>query len=79
MDWSSLLKLIPVVAGSVNPLAGVIATAVARLAEEEIARRQAANPSKTRDEIIAEAGADWDLGISKSQDLKKLGHEGDTP
>lgn len=77
MDWSSLLKLIPVVAGSLNPLAGVVATAVAKLAEEEIARRQAADPSKTRDQIIAEAGADWDLGIAKGQDLKKLGHEAD--
>lgn len=79
MDWSELLRLIPVVAGSVNPLAGVIATAVARLAEEEIKRRQAADPSKTRDEVIAEAGAGWDLGLSKVAELKKLGHEGDTP
>lgn len=77
MDWQQLLKLIPVVAGSVNPLAGVVATAVAKLAEEEISRRQTAEPSKTRDEIIAEAGATWDLGISKAQDLRKLGHEGE--
>lgn len=75
MDWSELLKLIPVVAGSVNPLAGVVATAVAKLAEEEIARRQSADSSKTRDQIIAEAGADWDLGLSKVADLKRLGHE----
>jgi len=77
MDWSSLLKLIPVVAGSVNPLAGVVAAAVEKLAEEEIARRMAANPSKTRDEVIAEAGAGWDLGIGKSRDLRKMGHEAD--
>lgn len=77
MDWRELLKLVPVVAGSVNPLAGVIAAAVAKLAEEEIARRQRAEPTKTRDEIIAEAGADWDLGLSKVADLKKLGHEND--
>jgi hypothetical protein len=77
MDWSSLLKLIPVVAGSINPLAGVVASAVQKLAEEEIARRQAANPSLTRDEIIAAAGADWDLGVGKAENLKKLGHEGD--
>ena len=75
MDWRELIKLLPVVAGSVNPLAGVVATAVEKLAEEEIARRQSADPSKTRDEIIAEAGADWDLGLSKVADLKKLGHE----
>lgn len=77
MDWRELAKLIPVVVGSVNPLAGVVATAVAKLAEEEIARRQASNPTLTRDQIIAAAGADWDLGIGKGQDLKKLGHEGD--
>ena len=77
MEWSKLLKLIPVVAGSVNPLAGVIAAAVAKLADEEIARRQAADPSKTREEIIEEAGAAWDLGLSKVQDLKKMGHEAD--
>lgn len=77
MDWSELLRLIPVVAGSVNPLAGVVATAVEKLAEEEIARHQRAEPTKTRDEIIAEAGADWDLGLSKVADLKKLGHEGE--
>ena len=75
MDWRELVKLIPVVVGSVNPLAGVVATAVEKLAEEEIARRQAVDPSKTRDQIIAEAGADWDLGIGKAQDLRKLGHE----
>lgn len=77
MDWAKLLKLIPVVAGSINPLAGVVATAVAKLAEEEIARRMAADPSKTREQIIIEAGADWDLGLTKAHDLKKLGHEGD--
>lgn len=75
MDWQQLLKLIPVVAGSVNPLAGVVATAVAKLAEEEIERRQSHNPALTRDEIIAQAGANWDLGISKAQDLRKMGHE----
>jgi len=77
MDWRELIKLLPVVAGSVNPLAGVVATAVAKLAEEEISRRQTAEPSKTREQIIAEAGASWDLGLSKVGELKKLGHEGE--
>lgn len=75
MDWRELIKLIPVVAGSVNPLAGVVATAVAKLADEEINRQQTADPSKTRDEIIARAGANWDLGLSKVAEGKKLGHE----
>lgn len=77
MDWRELIRLIPVVAGSVNPLAGVVATAIAKLADEEIARAQAADPSKTPDDVIAEAGAGWDLGISKARDLRKLGHEND--
>ncbi len=77
MDWREIIKLIPVVAGSVNPLAGVIATAIAKLADEEIGKAQAVDPSKTRDDVIAEAGAGWDLGIGKARDLKKLGHEGE--
>lgn len=75
MDWRELMKLIPVVAGSINPLAGVVATAVAKLAEEEIARAQAAEPSLTRDEFIARSTAKFELGLSKVADLKKLGHE----
>ena len=75
MDWRELIKLLPLVAGSVNPVAGVIGQAVETLAEEEIARKQAADPSKTREDVIAEAGASWDVGLSKVEDLKKLGHE----
>jgi hypothetical protein len=77
MDWRELIKLIPVVVGSVNPLAGVVATAVEKLAEEEIARRMAADPSKTREQVIEESGAGWDLGTNKSRDLRKMGHEVD--
>lgn len=77
MDWRKLLKLLPVVAGSINPLAGVVASAVQTLAEEEIARRMAADPSKTRDQVIDEAGADWGLGLGKAHDLRKMGHEND--
>lgn len=75
MDWRELIRLIPVVAGSVNPLAGVVATAIVKLADEEIAKAQATDPSKTRDEIIAEAGTNWDLGIGKARDLRAMGHE----
>lgn len=75
MDWRELLKLIPLVAGSVDPRAGVIATAIQKLAEDEIARAQAVDPSKTRDQIITEAGAQWDAGLDKVNLLKKLGHE----
>jgi hypothetical protein len=77
MDWRELLKLLPVVAGSVNPLAGVVATGIQKLADEEIARLQAKDPSKTRDQIIDDAGADWGLGIDKAKAGRQLGHEND--
>jgi hypothetical protein len=75
MDWSKILKLLPVVAGSVNPMAGVIAQAIETLAEEEIAKRMAADPSLTRDQIIDNAGAKWSLGIDKATAGRRLGHE----
>jgi hypothetical protein len=75
MDWSKVLKLLPVVAGSVNPVAGVIAQAIETLAEEEIARRMAANPTLTRDQVIETAGAKWDTGLGKAHDLERAGHE----
>lgn len=75
MDWREILRLIPVVAGSVNPLAGVVATAIAKLADEEISRRRQADPGKSRDEIIAEAANEWQEGLDKAIALRKKGHE----
>lgn len=75
MDWTKILKLLPVVTGSVNPMAGVIAQAIETLAEEEIAKRMAANPALTRDQVIDGAGAKFDLGLSKARDLRQAGHE----
>ena len=75
MDWQALLRLLPVVAGSINPLAGVVAGQLMNLAEEEIKRRQAANPSLTREQIIAEAEAKWQEGIDKAKALRQKGHE----
>jgi hypothetical protein len=75
MDWSKILKLLPVIAGSVNPMAGVVAQAIETLAEEEIAKKMAANPALTRDQVIESAGAKWNLGIDKATAGRKLGHE----
>jgi hypothetical protein len=77
MDWSNLIKMIPLIAGSVNPAAGSAAAILIKIAEEEIQRRQQANPSMTRDEIIAEAGAAWQEGIDKATALRQKGHEDD--
>lgn len=76
-NWGELLKLLPLVAGSVNPLAGVIAQQIMKVAEREIQDRQQSEPDKTRDEIIAEAGAKFDEGIAKAEALRRKGHEGD--
>lgn len=75
MDWANLIKLIPLVAGSVNPLAGVIATQIMKVAESEINKRQLENPTLSRDEIIAEAGRDWEKGLAKAEALRRKGHE----
>jgi hypothetical protein len=77
MDWTKILKLLPVVAGSVNPMAGVIAQAIETLAEEEIAKKMAADPSLTRDQVIDNAGAKWGVGLDKATAGRKLGHEAD--
>lgn len=74
MDWRELIKLIPLVANSVDPRAGQIASAITTLANAEIAKAQQNDPSKTREQVIAEAGADWDLGVSKAKELRQLGH-----
>jgi hypothetical protein len=74
MDWHKLLQLLPLVAGSVNPLAGVIGTAIQKLAEEEIAKRQAADSTLTVDEVIAQAGEKWARNKAEADALKNLGH-----
>lgn len=76
MDWSEILRLIPVIAGSVNPAAGVIATQIMNVANSEIQRRQQQNPSMTREEIIAEANAKFDQGLDAARKLRQKGHEG---
>lgn len=77
MDWTKILKLLPVVAGSINPMAGVIAQQIETLAEEEIAKKMAADPSLTREQVIDNAGAKWQLGVDKAKAGRQLGHEAD--
>lgn len=76
-NWQEIIKLIPLVAGSVNPLAGVIAQQIMQVANREIQNRQQSEPDKTREEIIAEAGAKFDEGIAKAEALRRKGHEND--
>jgi hypothetical protein len=75
LDWSNLIKLIPLVAGSLNPLAGVIAQNIMEVAESEIHKRQQIEPNKSREEIIAEAGALWEKNVADAEALRRKGHE----
>lgn len=75
MDWTLLLKYLPVLAGVANPAAGVALGVLLKIAEAEIARRQAEEPSKTVDEILLEAQAEWELGLARAEELRRMGHE----
>lgn len=75
MDWSNIVKLIPLVAGSVNPLAGVIAQQIMQVAESEIHKRQQIEPNKSRETIIQEAAVQWQKNIDAAEALKRKGHE----
>lgn len=75
MDWLKLIKLIPLVAGAADPRVATLAKLIEEIAEKEIARRSEVQPVKTRDEIIAEAGALFDDGISEAEALLKKGHD----
>lgn len=75
INWSEILRLIPVVASSVNPAAGIIAQQVMNVANSEIQRRQQQNPSMTREQIIAESNAKFDQGLDAARRLRQKGHE----
>lgn len=76
-DWGALLKLLPVIAGTANPAAGMLASQLLKLIEGEIARRQAADPSLTREQIIAESTAKFEQGLDAARKLRQKGHEGE--
>lgn len=75
INWSEILRLIPVVAGSVNPAAGIIAQQVMNVANAEIERRQRQQPSLTREQIVAESNAKLDQGLDVARKLRQKGHE----
>lgn len=77
MDWSELIKLVPIVAGSIDPRAGEVATLIEQIANTEIRLAMDRDPSKTREQVIEEAGADWERGLAKARELRQLGHEGE--
>jgi hypothetical protein len=75
MNWHDLIKLLPVIAGAANPAAGVLATQLLKLAEDEITRRNAIDPSLTREQIIAESTAKFEQGLDAARKLRQKGHE----
>lgn len=81
-DWKALIKAMPVVAASVDPRAGAIAKAIEALVGSELEKAQAADPNATLDDLIeraladlAQSDADFDEGLRKARELRKLGHE----
>lgn len=74
IDWKQILDLIPVVAGVINPAAGVTLGVIIAEADKIIASKQAANPGLTRDQIIAEAQGQWEKDIAAAEALAKEGH-----
>lgn len=74
MDWVKLLKLIPVAAGAVNPMAGIAGEALLKVIEAELDAKAAADPTFDRDAFIAEAGVKWDDNIRDAQALLDKGH-----
>lgn len=75
IDWRAVIRMIPVVAGSVNPLAGVIGTQILKFAEGEIDKKIAADPSLTREDVIRASTADFDKGLDIARRSRQKGHE----
>lgn len=78
MNWSNLIRLIPVVAGNVTPASPEVTAAASVIeaeAEKIIAARMAADPSFDRDAAIAEAGRGWEVDIAAAEALGREGHE----
>lgn len=80
-DWRELLKAMPIIAGSIDPRAGAIATLVEQVVDAEVDKVQEADPSLTREEARAKAIADaaerWEAGLDKAKQLRQMGHEGE--
>jgi hypothetical protein len=78
MSWSTLVKLIPILAGIASPGVGQLAGQLIGIAEAEIQRRMTAT-GKTRDEVLQEAAVQWQANIDNAQALADLGHENEPP
>jgi hypothetical protein len=81
LNWPNLIKLIPVVAGNVNPPNPEVTAAASVIeaeAEKIIAGRIAADSSFDRDAAIAEAGRGWEADVAAAEALGREGHETDT-
>lgn len=83
-DWKKLLKLMPIVAGSIDPRAGVIAEAAEALFASEFEKAKQSDPALTFNDWaeqalahIAASDSDFDEGIGKSKEFLKKGHEGE--
>lgn len=75
--FRKLLELLPVIAQLIP--GGQVVSMVAQIvgvAEQEITRRMQ-QTSKTREEVIADATAEWDEDLKKVVELALLGHEGE--
>jgi hypothetical protein len=77
-DWTRLISLLPVIVTAVNPGIAPLATALAAIGEQELARMRTASPGLTDDQIIAQAQADWDKAQADAEALLAEGHENDT-
>jgi hypothetical protein len=72
--WKTLEQFIPVAAGIANPALGVAAADIVKAVNAHIAEQQAADPTLTRDAIIAAASDKWAVDIQAADDLGKEGH-----
>ncbi len=71
-----LQELLPVLGGIAHqPQIATLAEKLIQIGEAEISRRTSANPSETRESILAEAAKTWDEAIKGADDLAKMGHK----
>lgn len=75
INWREILRLLPVVAGSVNPLAGVIGSLILKFAEGEINNKLKENPGLTREEVINNSTANFDKGLDTARKSRQKGHD----
>lgn len=75
IDWMEVLRMVPVVAGSINPLAGVIGAQILNFAEGEINQKMADDPSLSREDVINASTADFNKGLDIARKSRQKGRE----